>query len=382
MNENLALQLLNNVLGWDDISEAEEEISKLRYLSEVKYDGYRNFEPGGRFLENLALWLRQFETLDERQEAYQFIMKRLIFISEKQIDHLVDLLYPQRIFPILVKLAIKRSNISQYKIKVIKNSKIFKSIKRKALFLGMSDGAKIDAFRRKHLLNNEQISVSHELSEEKWKRMKEELEEWMKTNDPECQPFFESIFLVEDFSGSGNSILRLNKKGEYTGKLAKFINDSLGNKSSPGSLGSLCKEEGPDLFVVTYLATEKAIERLRAEVKKFVEKEKPYLTSIKILDPLQILDNKLKTPQPDSDVDKKFEQLLDKYYDDQLEDKHTETGGKDMKHGYAECGLPLVLYHNCPNNSIYLLWGQTQATGMRPGLESLFPRISRHSEER
>lgn len=383
MKEDLALQLLSHVLGWDgkDISTAKEEISNLKYLSAVKYDDYHNFEPGDRFLENLVLWLRQFETLNDRQIAYQFIMKRLLFISETQIDHLVDLLFPQRIIPILLEQARKKDNISPYKINKIQNSETFKILKRKTLFLGMSDGAKIDTFRRKHLLNNEQVSVSHELSNEKWERMKKELDEWMQCHKFKDQISFENIFLIEDFSGSGNSILQF-QDGQYKGKLVKFINDSLGNKSSPGSLGSLCKEEGPNLFVVMYLATTKAIERLKSEIENFIKSESPYLTFIKILEPLQKLDERIVIPQPDNDEDKDFDQLLDKYYDDRLEDKYTETGGDDMKHGYAECGLPLVLFHNCPNNSVYLLWGQTEKTNLRPGLRALFPRISRHSEER
>jgi len=384
MKEELALQLLSNVLGWDgnDLSIAKEETSKLKYLSSVKYDDYHNFEPGDRFLENFVLWLRQFKTLNDRQIAYKFIMKRLLFISEKQIDHLVDLLFPQRIIPVLLEQTIKKDNISPHKVKKIQNSGTFKIIKRKTLFLGMSDGAKIDAFRRKHLLNNEQVSVSHELSEEKWKRMKEELEEWMQGNNFKNQPSsFENIFLIEDFSGSGNSILRL-ENGQYKGKLVKFVKESLGSKGSPRNLGRLCKENGPELFVVTYLATAKAIERLRLETEKFKQKELPYLTSIKILEPLQTFDDGVKIPQLNNDVDKDFVQLLDKYYDDRLQDKHTETGGKDMKYGYAGCSLPLILYHNCPNNSVYLLWGQTEKTESRSGLRALFPRISRHSEER
>ncbi len=77
-----------------------------------------------------------------------------------------------------------------------------------------------------------------------------------------------------------------------------------------------------------------------------------------------------------------FDQLLNTYYDNRIEDEHTRTGGGDVKYGYAGCGLLLTLYHNCPNNSIYLLWGQTEKTKQYSGLEAVFPRISRHSEER
>ena len=68
---------------------------------------------------------------------------------------------------------------------------------------------------------------------------------------------------------------------------------------------------------------------------------------------------------------------MERYYDKSIMDRHLAKGGNDAKHGYAGCSLPLVLAHNTPNNSIYLLWAD------KPGLETkaLFPRVSRHREE-
>ena len=53
-----------------------------------------------------------------------------------------------------------------------------------------------------------------------------------------------------------------------------------------------------------------------------------------------------------------------------------EKGGTDdSKYGFAACGLPLVLHHNTPNNSIALLWSYEDAE-----YRGLFPRIQRHKE--
>lgn len=47
----------------------------------------------------------------------------------------------------------------------------------------------------------------------------------------------------------------------------------------------------------------------------------------------------------------------DSYYRTRPLDEHETKGGTDtVKRGFAACGLPLVLAHNCPNNSVYLLW--------------------------
>jgi hypothetical protein len=383
MREELAEQLLLAEMNWD-IPTAKEEINKLRYLTAVKYDNYRNFGVGKRFLESLVLWLRQFKTVDERKIAYNFILKRLLYISETQIDHLVDLAYSQRILPILLQQTIKNQGFSPHKIRKIRTSIAFKEIKRKSLFLGMSDGARMDAFRRKHNVNNEQVSVSYELSKDKWERMQKDLLEWINKNEIETSEVFENIFLIDDFSGSGNSILK--KDGDkFKGKLHRFVKDHLGTRNKPCSLGKCCCKKGPGLFILAYVATQRAIKHLKKTKEEFVKSfgdDPPNFARCEILEPLQLIENKEKVPKPDNPIDKEFIQILDQYYDDRIEDEHIRTGGTDAKYGYAGCALPLVLCHNCPNNSIYLLWAESQKAEDYPDLKALFPRIARHLEER
>lgn len=383
MREELAEQLLLAEMNWD-IPTAKEEINKLRYLTAVKYDSYRNFGVGKRFLESLVLWLRQFRTVDERKIAYNFILKRLLYISETQMDHLVDLAYSQRILPILLQQTVESQGFSRFQLRKIRTSKTFKETKRKSLFLGMSDGARMDAFRRKHNVNNEQVCVSYELSEDKWKKLQKDLHKWIKKNEMETAEVFENIFLIDDFSGSGNSILR--KDGNrFKGKLPRFVKNYLGTRSESGKLGKCCSEEGPGLFILAYVATQKAITHLNEAKEEFTESfgnDPPNFARCEILEPLQLIEDKEKVPQPENLIDKDFSQLLEQYYDDRIEDEHTRTGGTDVKYGYAVCALPLVLCHNCPNNSVYLLWAESQKSEDNPGLKALFPRIARHLEER
>ncbi len=70
---------------------------------------------------------------------------------------------------------------------------------------------------------------------------------------------------------------------------------------------------------------------------------------------------------PMDETDQQFDKLLHQNYDCSVEDEHK---GKVL-HGFFECGLPLVLSHNTPNNSVYLLW-ETKKT------RALFPRFERH----
>ena len=73
--------------------------------------------------------------------------------------------------------------------------------------------------------------------------------------------------------------------------------------------------------------------------------------------------------------------LCDRYYDHELFErlrKHCEQAGQaDMKLGYADCALPLVLEHNTPNNSIPLLWAETSGKH-GPAMRPLFRRRDRH----
>lgn len=381
MNTELALQLLGKVMEWDTPT-ASQEIGKIEYLAEVKYDGYRNFEPGRRFLESLTLWLHQFDSIEERRVAYNFVMNRMLYISEIQMDHLVALLYPQRVFPILLRQASEVTGISPHQVKRIRTSPVFKEIERNTLFLAMSDGARMDAFRRKNALHNDQVSVSYELDPRKWARMHKSLGEGHASPEALEHLFFENIFLIDDFSGSGNSILRI-KDGEFKGKLKRFADDALGNKTEPGPLGKLCNKNGARLYIVTYIAGERALTNLRERVRSFLHsEERPHVYSCEVLDPLQLLKEDLIIPQSNNDNDALLDEMLYGYYDSRIEDENTRTGGENVIHGYADCALPLVLNHNCPNNSIYLLWAQTEPTADCPRLRALFPRISRHLEGR
>jgi hypothetical protein len=74
--------------------------------------------------------------------------------------------------------------------------------------------------------------------------------------------------------------------------------------------------------------------------------------------------------------------LCDRYYDHALflrREKHCrEAGQTDMKLGYANCALPIVLDHNTPNNSIPLLWAETEGKDGAHAMQPLFRRRDRH----
>jgi len=64
--------------------------------------------------------------------------------------------------------------------------------------------------------------------------------------------------------------------------------------------------------------------------------------------------------------------LCEKYYSEEFEDEHTGS----VKYGLENCGLPLVLHHNTPNNSLFLLWARK-----KQDFSPLFVRYERHGRE-
>ena len=73
--------------------------------------------------------------------------------------------------------------------------------------------------------------------------------------------------------------------------------------------------------------------------------------------------------------------LCEKYYNHDLYLRlieHAEEAEQtDLKMGYANCALPLILEHNTPNNSIPLLWAETSDENGH-AMQPLFRRRDRH----
>ncbi len=76
---------------------------------------------------------------------------------------------------------------------------------------------------------------------------------------------------------------------------------------------------------------------------------------------------------------REFGALIQAYYDDSIEDEHMQKGGDDARFGFGKCGLPLVLEHNTPNNSLALLWAETDGGCGKHPMRPLFRRRQRHS---
>jgi hypothetical protein len=369
VNIKLAERLLAKALLWS-VEDIRRETPRLQALSNLKYDDYHQFKPGIRFIESLVLWLRQFNKIEEKKEAYDFAMNKLIFISNKEITHLAEIAYPDYIRGKILEKASKDLLYNKYQLKKIFESKNFKEYKRKSLFIGLSDGSRIDYFRRASELNNEQVYPTYEVADSKSMDMLNELQKSL--NDKNAN--FNISFLLDDFTASGISYARFDEEKKlYKGKIIKFLNQVFPEKGTKSlKISEIFDKEKFELHVLFYVATESALNHIKEIIDQW--KKIRQLKLVYSVEAVMILRNDVgeKIKQ-----DGQFNRLLEKYYDSSVETSHFNLGNSQMPWlGFNDCALPLILNHNTPNNSLVILWYEGEKS------KALFPRINRHKDER
>jgi len=203
MNDKNAQQLLATVMGWDDSGEVQEYVPDLLLLAEYKYDHYQRFGPGSKFIESLAHWLKQFEEAD-RTIALNFVMNNLVFISDAEMSHLVQTAYIDWVVQERIRLVAEEKGIPVHKVGKITNDTRFKELGIKSLYLGLSDGARTNEFRRASFgdITNEQIWQAYELGDEKTTDMVSELGSNLTSEGFSAkEPRFNIVWLLDDFRG-------------------------------------------------------------------------------------------------------------------------------------------------------------------------------------
>ena len=317
----------------------------------------KQFSPGMRCVESLALWLAQFLPAD-RKVAYDFVCARLIFLSEAEMAHFAQIMYPDILRPLLLSRAAVADGLSPFRIGQIAQGATFRRLsKHSTLFFGLSDGARIDQFRRSNReLSHEQIFPSYELPAERV----QELRDWVGSQGLGSAPV-PAIVLLDDFAGSGTSYVRV-EDGALKGKLSKFLQ----RVTTSPDWQQIVRFPETAIIVALYVATAQAVENIAAGAAQLQERFGARIE----LHPVQLLDARLRLSPSSADP---FIKLIEDYYDPAVEDEHTKKGGTNLKYGFAACGLPLVLHHNTPNNSLFLLWVE-DSESVRP----LFQRFSRH----
>lgn len=372
MKNEIAQAFLLKVMQNSTIDVVNDTRKYFQTMAKYKYDDYQQFSPGMRFVERLALWLKQFSD-EDKPVALRFIRDRLIFISQPEMNLLISSSFPDLLRDYLIKDISNQINAPEYHVLKILNSLEYKKLVRQSLFCGMSDGAKIEIFRRANagIISHEQIYQTYELSEARAAKMQEELikdlEKITKAKLNEDDKKFKRLFLLDDFSASGTSYLK-SSEGVLKGKIAALYKSIFEHSK----LKEIFDTDNLKVYIVLYLCTEQAKAQIEAD---FHTLQQQYSNTPELLC-MHIIPNSDKL----NDIsDKEILEICrkDVYYDSsELEDEHTRKGGNDVKLGFGKCALPLILAHNTPNNSVPILWSYDTSNIFK----GLFPRIPRHKE--
>ena len=220
-------------MEWPD-DRARREFDWLRLMARLKYDGYRDFQAGMRFIESLTTWLQQFKQLQERETAYAFVRRTLVYIGPSEMQRLVEQFYPRTVRDRLVRMVAAKCKIQPYRVLADPYARATEErLRRQTLFMGLSEGAYIDALRRTNsgLLSNEQFVQGTQVDTEKWKDLLDHLRKDIDIQDAR----FRLVYLIDDFAGTGTTFLRCDKKDdemEWKGKLLRF-KDSVEHTKEP-----------------------------------------------------------------------------------------------------------------------------------------------------
>lgn len=360
MNQDLALAVLGEIMEWD-LERSRKEFAWLQLMSRFKYDGYSDFVAGVRFVESLAGWLQQF-ALSEREPAYSFVREYLVYFTPAEIQHLTELVYPDYIRERILRdvaVAVKKSRYLVWSDPW--SSEIYRKLLRQSLFFGLSDGARIDTFRRATtgIVSNEQVLLATEIAPGKWDQVLEDLRADLSDKDAR----FRYLFLFDDFTGTGTTL---------QGKLKRLWRDC-------GPIAASHFASDWTLIVHHYIATAD-VTRTIAERERALRAEygeKGWFHKVEFSFEL-VLPDSLRIDEAKAG---RFWDLIQRYYNSGIETVHTRKGGgEDVRLGFGQCALPLVLGHNTPNNSIPLLWADIDRNEKEPPMRPLFRRRQRHSE--
>lgn len=373
MKAMLAKRLVADLMKWDT-ERATQEFAWLELMVDYKFDHYQGYGAGHRFYVHLLQWISSFKTASDREGAYSLLRNRLIYVSQREMHHLVNLSWPKIAGRMRSAIA-RRLGIPVYQVSQLAEAqRQLEVMQARTLYVGVSDGARIDVFRRYNegAISNEQVVPMAEISNNKQKSLCKKLQERLNDLDSSDPAEFEWVCLIDDFTGSGTSSIRFDEDtASWDGKVDKFIKDNALQEDKPFIA------KGAHILVHHYLASAWAAKQVAALLGEYQVQQGDFtfIPSFSHVLPANI--------KIDADVDPALEALLHDRYDPSIENKHTK---RNIWMGYKQCGLPLVLDHNAPNNSLATLWARSdptkeqyiQANHMSP----LFPRRQRHSDAR
>ena len=170
------------------------------------------------------------------------------------MDHFAAMAYPGCIRPHLIEHAAHEDGNSRFLLRRTLDGDTFAEIQGSTIFCGLSDGARIDFFRRSNPeLSHEQIYQSYDLSKDKLREIRQRLK--TSGRHPPCR----ALVLLDDFSASGTSYFR-EAEGGAKGKVASFLRAVKENEE----WRTIVRLPDTKVILTVYVATETALRNIRA----------------------------------------------------------------------------------------------------------------------
>ncbi len=326
----------------------EEAARNLLFLAERKYNRYDLYAPGETFPQRLVEWLGNFDA-EDRSTAMS-IVHELRFFNQNEMRALAAATLQNVVSAIQQEdMPVSRASAVSY-IDTLESST--SSSVAKSLFIAMADDVLFDFFRR----NAQRLFPALHRGN---------FVEYYKLSPHDISDLEQHsrIFLLDQISGSSRSFLRRDGE-EWKGKLPTFSD----------TWGDDVRSNGAKVYYLPFIMSTVAQRTLSANLAAW--------NSFKVLNtPIEIVPTQVVPVAPclTSDGGMSVDEstpvalLCDKYYDKFKENVHTRVGG-GCKYGFGAAGLVLVLYTNCPNDSLYLIWHKHN------GWQPLFERVEHHRE--
>jgi hypothetical protein len=312
------------------------------------------------------------------------------------MQRLIEGFPPELVTPYLRSSVASSHGIEPYEVWANQSSaESFKARLRKCLFVGLSDGSRIDALRRAHAgeLSQEQVIPMMNVDLAKWENLGGKLRKQLGEDAK-----FEDVYLVDDFTASGTTFIRM-EDGKPAGKLKKF--EEMVSAARVELDTKFPIMENYRLHIHHYISTVQARHALLERINGVIPlwSNRSFNEDVAVHEGL-LLPSSLPLGTTSADTpsgglveagadglrathpeDREFIVLCEKYYDPsefvRLEEHCRAAGLETLCYGYGYCALPLILEHNTPNNTVPLIWSETGDT-MSPVTRSLFHRRDRH----
>jgi len=355
MSENLTwrderVNFLKDTLNDVGVSISIDDVNKIHFLAQRKYNRYDQYLPGETFQNRMIKWLCNFKE-EDRQNAME-IIDNLVYLNNHELRSIAVSTFWNSVKIIEIELFNQEGDKNILNVYLNnRRTKITQALKR-SLYVAVADDVMFDYFRRRAQRRFRGVLLKDNFVEYY------KLHNKCQKEDLDYLKEYDRIFLLDQLCGSGTTFLR-KREGKWKGKINKMFEiwEKLDNKK---------------IYYTPYIMSKVAQIKVGKNLEEW-KKDKKITQEIIVIPTFIIPMSSCLSSNEQGPIDytMKIAQLCKRYFNETIVNEHILEGG-DCICGFGGAGLALVLNNNCPNNTIPLIWQETN------DWHPLFPRIDHH----